>query len=82
MKQTQEQIEAVIRGWGFGPGPTFKEHDMATCSLRELVEHIDTFGKRLSEWEIKFIAGLIDNPPEQYSKKQIKIIDRIYDEKC
>lgn len=24
-----------------------------------LVKHINTFGKGLSEWEIKFIAGLI-----------------------
>ena len=39
-----------------------------------LVEHIDSFGKRL--------ADLIDNPPDVYSPKQIKIINRIYDEKC
>ena len=47
-----------------------------------LVEHIDTFGKGLSEWEIKFIADLLDNPPEEYSTNQIKIINRIYDQKC
>ena len=47
-----------------------------------LVDHIDTFGKGLSAWEINFIANLIDNPPDNYSKKQIKIIDRIYEEKC
>jgi len=47
-----------------------------------LVEHIDSFGKRLTEWEVKFIADLIDNPPDVYSPKQIKIINRIYDEKC
>lgn len=47
-----------------------------------LVEHIDSFGKHLSDWEIKFIAGLIDNPPETYSEKQIAVINRIYDEKC
>lgn len=47
-----------------------------------LVEHIDSFGKNLSEWEIKFIANLIDNPPRNYSEKQIEIINRIYDEKC
>lgn len=46
-----------------------------------LIEHIDSFGKNLSDWEIKFIAGLIDNPPEWYSPKQIKVINRIYDEK-
>ena len=46
-----------------------------------LVEHIDTFGKGLSKWEVDFIAGLIDNPPDEYSEKQINIIHRIYDEK-
>ena len=47
-----------------------------------LVEHIDSFGKKLSEWEINFIADMMDNPPESYSKKQIEIINRIYDQKC
>lgn len=47
-----------------------------------LVEHIDSFGKNLSDWEIKFIADLIDNPRERFSPKQIEIINRIYDEKC
>jgi hypothetical protein len=31
-----------------------------------LVEHIDSFGKGLSEWEINFIADMMDNPPERY----------------
>ena len=47
-----------------------------------LVEHIDSFGKRLSAWEINFIARLKDHPPAKYSPKQIEIINRIYDEKC
>jgi len=47
-----------------------------------LVEHIDIFGVKLSEWEVDFISKLIDNPPKTYSKKQIEIINRIYDEKC
>lgn len=47
-----------------------------------LVEHIDSFGKGLSEWEINFIANLIDSPPNNYTPKQIEIINRIYDEKC
>lgn len=54
-----------------------KEFDPAV-----LVEHIDSFGKRLTEWEIGFIADLMDNPPENYSPKQIEIINRIYDQKC
>lgn len=47
-----------------------------------LIEHIDSFGKGLSDWEITFISNLIDNPPKNYSEKQIEIINRIYDEKC
>jgi len=46
-----------------------------------IIDCIDSFGKNLSEWEIKFIADLIDNPPEEYSSKQIKIIARIYEGK-
>lgn len=47
-----------------------------------LVKHIDSFGKNLSEWEVNFIADMLDNPPKEYSEKQIKIINRIYDQKC
>ena len=49
---------------------------------KTLVEHIDSFGKGLSEWEIKFISDLYDNPPKIYSPKVVEIINRIYDEKC
>lgn len=55
---------------------------MSEFDPKVLVEHIDEFGKGLNEWEVKFIAGLIDNPPEFYSEKQQVIINRIYDEKC
>jgi hypothetical protein len=48
----------------------------------EIVEHIDGFAKNLTEWEINFIANLIDNPPDEYTKRQIRVIDRIYEEKC
>ena len=47
-----------------------------------LVEHIDSFGKKLTDWEKGFIANLMDNPPKEYSEKQVNIINRIYDEKC
>ena len=47
-----------------------------------LVEHIDSFGKGLDEWEVKFISDLMDNPPEKYSKKQVTVINRIYNQKC
>ncbi len=55
---------------------------MTDHSPQELVEHIDSFGKRLSQWEKNFIADMIDNPPENFSEKQIEVIHRIYDEKC
>jgi len=47
-----------------------------------LVEHIDSFGKRLIEWEVDFIADMLDDPPKEYSPKVKKIINRIYDQKC
>ena len=47
-----------------------------------LVEHVDSFGKHLNDFEIKFIADLLDHPPRLYSDPQIKVIERIYEEKC
>lgn len=47
-----------------------------------LVEYIDSFGKNLNDWEIKFISGLVDSPPAGYSRKQKEIIHHIYLEKC
>ena len=55
---------------------------MTEFDPKVLVEHIDSFGKGLSKWEIDFIASLIDNPPDEYSEKQVEIINRIYDQKC
>ena len=49
--------------------------------IAELVDCIDSFGKGLDEWEIGFIAGLVDNPPEFYSKNRRVVINRIYEEK-
>ena len=56
--------------------------DMNKEDTAELVEHIDTFGKKLSNWEVNFIGSLIDDPPDEYSDKQVEVIERIYDEKC
>jgi len=49
--------------------------------MAELVDCIDTFAKGLTEWEVNFIAGLIDFPPPKYSEKQRAVINRIYKEK-
>ena len=48
----------------------------------DLVKHIDEFGEDLTEWEIDFIADLIDNPPAAYSEKQETVIQRIYEQRC
>ena len=50
------------------------------------VEHIDEFGKGLSDWEINFISDMVHRimqmEPYCPSNKQIEIIKRIYDQKC
>ena len=47
-----------------------------------LVNHIDSFGKGLKAWDVKFIASMIDEPPKHYTTNMIKQIHRIYDETC
>jgi hypothetical protein len=59
-----------------------KDKKMSNFDPKVLVEHIDSFGKNLNEWEVNFIANLLDIPPKVYTPKQIEIINRIYDEKC
>ena len=58
-----------------------EERQQTHIEIAQLVDCIDSFGNRLSEWEIKFIAKLIDFPPAYYSEKQRVIINRIYEEK-
>ena len=55
---------------------------MSEFDPKVLVEHIDSFGKHLSDWEKAFVINLMDNPPRDYSPKVVEIINRIYDEKC
>lgn len=50
--------------------------------LREMVEEIDEEGQKLSEWEIDFIAYLMDNDVRRFSERQEKIIRRIHEERC
>jgi len=47
----------------------------------ELIQHIDAFGKGLSEWEVNFIADLVDHERFVYTDKMIEVIERIYKEK-
>ena len=62
-------------------GTTEYAIDRSDEEYAELVDVIDSFGKGLDEWEIGFIANLIDNPPLHYSPKRRQIIERLYDKK-
>lgn len=45
------------------------------------INAIDSEGDGLTEWEVGFISGLVDNPKDWYSPKQIEIINRIFDQR-
>lgn len=49
---------------------------------KDLLEHIDSFGKRLNKWEIEFVANQIDSGETKFSKDQVAVIERIYEQKC
>lgn len=46
-----------------------------------ILQRVDRYGKGLTEWEVNFVAGLIDNPPATPSAKQVEILKRIDREK-
>ena len=47
----------------------------------KMLKRVDKYGKGLSEWEINFVADLIDNPPQTPSLRQREILKRIDREK-
>lgn len=51
------------------------------AEYQKILTRVDKYGKGLSEWEINFVAGLIDDPPHTPSQKQIAILKRIDKEK-
>ena len=55
-----------------------KEQDDA----RDLLEEIDSVGKDLTEWEVDFVADLIDNWQGDFEPRQIEKIQEIYEEQC
>ena len=61
---------------------TEKELEIDKFGVQAMLDHIDTFGRNLNSWEVDFISGLIDQPPEEFSEKQKAVIQRIYDRKC
>jgi len=55
-----------------------KELKMSHEEIENMVLDIDDYGVDLTEWEINFIADLIDNPPVTFSEEQINTIEKIY----
>lgn len=49
--------------------------------LRELVEEIDDRGEDLTDWEIGFIANIIDKDLRTFTKAQANAIRRIHRER-
>lgn len=50
-------------------------------AYEKLLTQVDKYGKGLTDWEVDFVAGLIDNPPQTPSRRQIEILKRIDREK-
>ena len=46
--------------------------------LLDMVAEIDLCAEDLTEWEVDFIAHLIDNPPDNITQRQEETIKRIY----
>ncbi len=47
--------------------------------ISKLIKIIDEEGYNLNNWELEFIASMLDNPPKKYTKNQINKIKQIYD---
>lgn len=54
---------------------------MVFVDWKERVRRIDEEGEDLTEWEIDFISSLVDEPPENYSRKQKDKIEQLFKEK-
>lgn len=50
-------------------------------TLEGMLEEIDEDGEGLSEWEVEFVAGLIDGWDGNFTRKQANVIERIYEQK-
>lgn len=47
----------------------------------KLLARVDRYAEGLTPWEVDFVAGLIDNPPQTPSPKQIAILKKLDKEK-
>ena len=55
--------------------------DKERAAYQKMLTRVDKYGKGLTDWEVDFVAGLIDNPPHTPSEKQIAILKRIDEQK-
>jgi len=49
--------------------------------LLDMIQEIDEEGEDLTEWEIDFIGGFIDDGVTSFTDKQAEIVERIYNER-
>ena len=55
---------------------------ISNARLREMVEEIDEQAEGLTNWEVEFIAGIIDGDVRGFSDKQVEVIEGIYARRC
>lgn len=55
------------------------EAENRNTELKEMVAEIDEVGVGLSDWEVEFIGGMVDDDLTSFSEKQETIIRRLYD---
>lgn len=55
---------------------------LTQSKAKNLLAVIDNEGTGLPQWDIDFVADMIDDPPAFFSVNQRTQIERIYDERC
>jgi len=58
-----------------------KDRTNRTKELQEMVSEIDEEGVGLSDWEVEFIGGMVDEDRSVFSEAQETVIRRIHEEK-
>ena len=75
--KVDEWIE--IKFEGFTPDAATETWLRKKCrDLLDMVAEIDLCAEDLTEWEVDFIAHLIDSPPDNITQRQEETIKRIY----
>ena len=52
-----------------------------SAEIKEILEEIDTKGKGLTDWELKFVADILERKQETFSTKQENMIRKILEER-